>query len=240
MYLYMRVSVCMCMYLIFCFAQDAEGKTLPRPGPGALQCAVKKGITGQQKYSDNSGTRTPVYKVICVGISHWANCGWHKFNFVVICILVTNTYSYRQYIHIHTYTYTYQQYMHNTDTYMHAPITVGRVFWGAVADAVGLRERYNFPIGCDGAWDRVDKRGSGLGPHPTARGGGSGTSNRGGGGGVCAKSGCRREQGWSKNVFAPWVRPAGRRLRRRSLGGMAVIIVSATAIQANTTLIHTI
>jgi hypothetical protein len=36
------------------------------------------------------------------------------------------------------------------------------------------------------------------------------------------------------------VRPAGCRLRRRSLGDMAVIIVSAAAIQANTTLIHTI
>jgi hypothetical protein len=48
---------------------------------------------------------------------------------------------------------------------MHVPITVGRGLWGAVADAEGLRERYNFPIGWDGAWDRVEnlKRGSGLG-----------------------------------------------------------------------------
>jgi hypothetical protein len=64
---YMHVSVCMCMYLIFCFAQDAKGKTLPRPGPSALQCAVKKGIKGQQNRFDDSGTRTPAYMLRGLG-----------------------------------------------------------------------------------------------------------------------------------------------------------------------------
>jgi hypothetical protein len=57
------------------------------------------------------------------------------------------------------------------------------------------------PIGWDGAWDRVDKLGSGLVLQPAVRGGRSGTSDGGGGGG-CAKSSCRRVQGWSKKVFA--------------------------------------
>ncbi len=64
---YMHVSVCMCMYLIFCFAQDAKGKTLPRPGPSALQCAVKKGIKGQQNRFDDSGTSTPAYMLRGLG-----------------------------------------------------------------------------------------------------------------------------------------------------------------------------
>ena len=98
-----------------------------------------------------------------------------------------------QYMHIHAY----------TGTYMHAPITVGRGLWGAVADAVCLRERRNFP----------NRLGWGLGPGRQARiwpgtpisrtgGGGSGTSDGGGGGG-CAKSGCPGVQGWRKKVFAP-------------------------------------
>ena len=63
---------------------------------------------------------------------------------------------------IHTYTYIYMQYMQihaHTGTYMHAPITVGRGLWGAVADAVCLRERRNFP----------NRLGWGLGPGRQAR-----------------------------------------------------------------------
>ncbi len=54
--------------------------------------------------------------------------------------------------------------------------------------------------------------------------------------------GCRRAQGWSKKVLAPmtWGALSEARFRRRSLGDMAVIIVSAAAIQANTPLIHAI
>ena len=47
----------------------------------------------------------------------------------------------------------------HTGTYMHAPITVGRGLWGAVADAVCLRERRNFP----------NRLGWGLGPGRQAR-----------------------------------------------------------------------
>jgi hypothetical protein len=112
MCLYMHASICLCMYSIFCFAQDSKRKTLPRPGPGPLQCAVKKGIKGQQNHSDNSGTRTPVYMVTCWYFPLSQLCLWHRFKFVGASILVTNTYSCRQYMHIHTYTYTYQQYMH--------------------------------------------------------------------------------------------------------------------------------
>ena len=63
---------------------------------------------------------------------------------------------------IQTYTYIYMQYMQihaDTGTYMHAPITVGRGLWGAVADAVCLRERRNFP----------NRLGWGLGPGRQAR-----------------------------------------------------------------------
>ena len=99
--LYMPVSVCMCMYFFFCFAQDAKGKRLPRPGPGALQCAVKKGIKCQQNGLDDSGTRTPVYRVTCVSIYHWANAGsdtWWNLG-IFICQI--------KYIHIQTiHTYT--------------------------------------------------------------------------------------------------------------------------------------
>ncbi len=75
-------------------------------------------------------------------------------------ILTDNTYIYCD---IHTYTHTIHAlfYVH---AYMHAPIKVGRGLWGAVADATTC------PIGWDGAWVRVDKRGLGLGPHPAARG----------------------------------------------------------------------
>ena len=70
----MLVYACICLYahvfFFFCFAQDAKGKRLLRPGPGALQCAVKKGIKCQQNGLDDSGTRTPVYKVTCVSIYH--------------------------------------------------------------------------------------------------------------------------------------------------------------------------
>ncbi len=58
------------------------------------------------------------------------------------------------------------------------------------------------PIGWDGAWDRVDKLGSGLGLHPAVRGGRFRDLRRERRGG-CAKSGCRRVQGWRKKVFAP-------------------------------------
>ena len=46
---------------------------------------------------------------------------------------------------IHTYTCIYMHIHAHTYTYMHALITVGRALWGAVADAVSLRERQNFP-----------------------------------------------------------------------------------------------
>jgi hypothetical protein len=77
----------------------------------------------------------------------------------------------RQYIHKHTYTYTIHSYTCNTciymhihayiGTYMYAPITVGRGLCGAVADAVGLREPYNFPNRLRSLW--------GLGPGRQAR-----------------------------------------------------------------------
>ena len=63
---------------------------------------------------------------------------------------------------IQTYTYIYMQYMQihaHTGTYMHAPITVGRGLWGAVADAVCLRKRRKFP----------NRLGLGLGPGRQAR-----------------------------------------------------------------------
>jgi hypothetical protein len=85
---------------------------------------------------------------------------------------------------------------------MHAPITVGRGLWGAVADAVCLRKRRNFP----------NRLGLVLGPGLQARicpgflssrAGGVGFRDLGGGRrGGCAKSGFRRGQGWRKKVFA--------------------------------------
>ncbi len=87
--------------------------------------------------------------------------------------------------------------------YVCAPITVGRGLWGAVADAVCLRERYYFPnrLGW-GLGVQVDKRGFGLGPHPAARGGGLGTSYCGGGGGLRG-IGLSEVHGGSKKVFSP-------------------------------------
>jgi hypothetical protein len=58
------------------------------------------------------------------------------------------------------------------------------------------------PIGWDGAWDRVDKLGSGLASYPAVRGGRFRDLLRGRRGG-CAKSGCQRGQGWRKKVFEP-------------------------------------
>ena len=62
------------------------------------------------------------------------------------------------------------------------------------------------PIGWGGAWDRVDKLGSGLEHHAAVRGGRFRDLRRGRRGG-CAKSGCQRGQGWRKRVFAhmTWV-----------------------------------
>ena len=196
----MPVSVCMCMYFFFCFAQDAKGKRLPRPGPGALQCAVKKGIKCQQNSLVDSGTRTPVYRVTSpteptVALTHGEIWGY-LFPLVKYTHIQT----------IHTYTHIYIQYMQihaHTGTYMHAPITVGRGLWGAVADAVCLRERRNFP----------NRLGWGLGPGrqariwpgtPISRTGGAvqgpPTGEEGGG---ARNRVVRGVQGWRKKVFAP-------------------------------------
>ncbi len=86
MYVYASIciiSACMCVYELvyacihmyvhvfdFLFCTRCKRERLPRPGPGALQCAVKKGIKGQQNLFDDSGTHTHVHIVICVRISH--------------------------------------------------------------------------------------------------------------------------------------------------------------------------
>jgi hypothetical protein len=132
-----------------------------------------------------------------------------------------------------------------TGTYMHVPITVRRGLWGAVADAVCLREWYNFP---NRLW-----WGLGLGQQarirpgtPPSRAGGAvqgpPTAAEGGGARNWVVGGHRDgvKKYWRPWPGVPWVRPAGCRHRRRSLGDMAVIIVCAAAIQANTPLIHTI
>jgi hypothetical protein len=82
----MPVSVCMCMYLYFCFAQDAKEKRLLRPGPGALQCEIKKGIKCRQKCSDDSGTRTPIYRVtyIILGYLGWISIGYVRISWDII------------------------------------------------------------------------------------------------------------------------------------------------------------
>ena len=233
------------MYLFFCFAQDAKGKRLPRPGPGALQCAVKKGIKCQQNCLDGSGSRTPVDRATCARVYHWANSGSDtSWNFGVLIPwnqIHTHTDNTYIYVHIHTIHAIHA----HTGTYMHAPITVGRGLWGAVADAVCLRGRRNFP----------NRLGWGLGPGwqariwpgtPCSRAGGAvqGPPTGGEGGGARNRVvGVDRDGG--KECLGtwpglPWVRPAGCRRRRRSLGDAAVIFVPAAAIEANTTFIHTI
>ncbi len=59
---------------------------------------------------------------------------YNRVRYILIQTIQTYTYTYKyryMYIHaIHAY----------TGTYMHVPITVRRDLWGAVADAVCLRE----------------------------------------------------------------------------------------------------
>ena len=133
---------------------------------------------------------------------------------------------------------------------MHAPVTVGRGVWGAMANAVCLRERYNFPNWL--GW------GPGLGPGRQARLWPGIPSIRAGGAvqgppAVSEGRGVRNRvvrgyrdgvDRWSKKVFAPMTWGALSEARRvppqETVADMAVIIVPAAAIQANTTLIHTI
>ena len=173
---------------------------------------------------------------------------WHYDKFVGIYTIVKDTNTYRQYIHIYTYTY---RYMHihaiqaYTDTYMHVPITVGRGLWGAVADALCLRKWYNFPnrlwwgLGL-GQQARIRPRTAPSrvgwvvqGPPTAAEGGGARNGVAGG-----HRDGVKKY--WRPCPGVPWVRPAWCSHRRRSLGDMAVIIVCAAAIQANTPSIHSI
>jgi hypothetical protein len=170
---------------------------------------------------------------------------WHYDKFVGIYTIVKDTYTYRQYIHIHTYTYRYMHIHAYTDTYMHVPITVGRGLWGAVADALCLRKWYNFP---NRLW-----WGLGLGQQARIRPGtapsrvgwavqGPPTAAEGGGARNGVVGGHRDgvKKYWRPCPGLPWVRPAWCRHRRQSLGDMAVIIVCAAAIQANTPSIHSI
>ena len=78
----------------------------------------------------------------------------------------------------------------------------GGVFGGLWQTLYVSGSDITFPIGCDGAWVWVNKRGFGLGPLPAAWGGwfrDLRQRRRGG----CAKWGCGGAQGWSKKVLAP-------------------------------------
>ena len=95
----------------------------------------------------------------------------------------------------------YMQYMHIQSHTCMRQSRWGGVFGGLWQTLYVSGSDETSPIGWDGAWDRVDKLGSGLVSYPAVRGGavqGPPTGEEGG----CAKSGCRRGQGWREKVFA--------------------------------------
>jgi hypothetical protein len=114
---------------------------------------------------------------------------------------------------IHTFTHTYinntciyMQYMHiQAHTCMHQSRSRG-VFGGLWKTLYVSRSNTTSPMGWDGAWVKL-----GLGrqariwpgtPPSRAWGAVQGPPTVAEGGG-CAKSGCRRAQGWSQKVLAP-------------------------------------